>query len=86
VSKHTEEWSESDDTHDSFGKANASKADEFTSKKGDGGKHCHLWVDKEKGESGVVHREECKVCDDEKTWSDSNSILSNVSRFFGGNG
>jgi hypothetical protein len=72
---------ESDDTHDTTTKSDDKKADEYVSKQGDGGTHCHLWVDKEKNESGVVHRDACKVCDDAKdssnktggdTWPPSN--------------
>jgi len=64
VSKWSEKWSDSDSTHDNWGRSNDHRADDFTSKRGDGEKHCHLWVDKDKGESGVRHRGDCKVCDD----------------------
>lgn len=64
MSKWTDKWSGSDDTHDNWGKSNSSEGHDFTSKSGEGDKHCHLWVDKESGESGVVHRGACKVCDD----------------------
>ncbi len=99
MGKYTEKWdgklvdddgNESyDPTHDLNGKAGDKVAHEFVGKKGDGANHCHLWQDKERGTTGVEHRGNCKVCDDEKaekTWSDSSSTLSIVSRFFGGNG
>jgi hypothetical protein len=56
----------SDNTHDSRTRSNDKRADDFTSKKGDGGNHCHLWVNKETKESGTEHRGACKVCDDKK--------------------
>ena len=55
----------------------------------DTGKHCHMYKEHESGKAGVTHRGDCVVCEDgksEKTWSDSDSTLSIVSRFFGGNG
>lgn len=64
MSKWDEKWSISDSTHDVAGHSNESRADEFVSKSGDGENHCHLWVNKETGESGVEHRGACKVCDD----------------------
>ncbi|MCX6739516.1 MAG: hypothetical protein NT098_05750 [Candidatus Parcubacteria bacterium] len=95
-SKWDEKWNDekdngdkADPTHNSWGQSNTSRGEEMTNHKGDGSKHCHMWNNKEKGDSGVDHRGNCKVCDDEKaekTWSDSNSTLSIVSRFFGGNG
>lgn len=30
------------------------------------GDHCHMWKS-DSGSAGVVHRGECKVCDDEKS-------------------
>lgn len=60
-------WSTSDPTHDNYGRSNPSRSDEYTSKSGDGGNHCHLWVNKDSGESGVVHRGHCKVCDDNRS-------------------
>ena len=60
---------ESDDTHDVVTKTSDKRADEFVSKKGDGANHCHLWVNKDTGKSGVVHRGACKVCDDNNSSS-----------------
>ncbi len=63
-------WSKetnSDDTHDVTTKWNDSRGDEYVSKSGDGGNHCHLWSNKDTGSSGVEHRGACKVCDDDSS-------------------
>lgn len=83
MGKWTEKWSDSDDSKDSWGRSNDSRADEFTSNKGDGENHCHLWVNKESGESGVEHRGYCNVCDDEKRAETDNQGNGNDS---GGSG
>lgn len=64
MGKWTDKWSDSDDTHSNWGRSNESRADDWSSKTGSDS-HCHLWVDKSKGETGVVHRGDCKVCDDQ---------------------
>ena len=45
---------------DSGGQLNYLVGDEAT------GKHCHMYDNHETGQSGVVHRNECAVCDDAK--------------------
>ena len=67
MSKWVEKWSDSDGSHNNWGRSNESRADEFVNKPGDGGDHCHLWVNKDTGDSGVEHRGHCKVCDDDKS-------------------
>lgn len=57
------DWFIRDNTDFVKGKSNEKKADEYAGKVGDH-KHCHLWVDKNTGSTGVVHRGSCKVCDD----------------------
>lgn len=31
------------------------------------GKHCHMWKEHDTGRSGVEHRGQCNVCEDEKS-------------------
>lgn len=64
MSKWFEKWSHSDETHDNWGRSNDQRADDFTSKLGDGESHCHFWANKTDATSGVEHRGACKVCDD----------------------
>lgn len=73
MGKWSEKWSESDDTHDNWGRSGSHRADDYVSKSGDGDKHCHLWINREEGTRGIEHRGHCKVCDDEKGDSSSSS-------------
>lgn len=83
-----EKWWSGDDQKDAWGKSTETRADEYVSNKGDGGNHCHLWVNKEEGESGVVHRGACKVCDDERTGTGGSStgildgIMNGIGKLF----
>lgn len=56
-------YKSSDDSHTVWGRSNDSRSDEYSAKTGSSS-HCHLYNNKETGERGVVHRGDCKVCDD----------------------
>lgn len=73
MSKWNDTWKESDDTHTNWGRSNDSRADDWTAKSGDNDSRCHYYNNKESGESGVVHRGGCKVCDDNNSSSDGGS-------------
>ena len=61
-------WGSKDDGGSGmFGSVNSNASsgqhDYYVGKEGSSD-HCHGWNNKSTGESGVVHRGECKVCED----------------------
>ena len=44
-----------------------SQSDYYVGKNDSSGGHCHMFREHESGKSGVVHRGDCKVCDDKKS-------------------
>lgn len=77
MSKHGEgSWSSKDDggsgkfgsvSNDSKGQSNYYVGNESS------GSHCHMWNNKATGETGTVHRGECKDCDDKSKGGSSGS-------------
>ena len=67
-------WSsEQDGDSGKFGKvSDGEKQDDYLVGDSETGKHCHFWKE-ESGESGVKHRGECKVCEDNEKSSDDKS-------------
>lgn len=66
MSKSNELFSGKDDTHWSKSYADSKGQVNDLSGKNGSSDHCHMYKDSS-GKSGVVHRGDCKVCDDEKS-------------------
>ena len=60
----TEKFKDKDGERNIWGKVTDTRSDMYANRDGDGAKHCHLYNNKEKNESGVVHRGTCEVCRD----------------------
>lgn len=63
------DFKDSDDTHWTTSYTDSNGQHNDLCGKNGSSDHCHMWNDH--GDTGVVHRGECKVCDDEKSHSDS---------------
>lgn len=70
------EGSWKDDTHWGKVQSNESQTNYYVGGNESEGKHCHLYVENDTGRSGVVHRGECKVCEDNENSSESSSSSS----------
>lgn len=56
-----------DDSHWGKVSSNDSQSNYYVGKNDSSGNHCHMFKEHDSGESGVVHRGSCKVCDDEES-------------------
>jgi hypothetical protein len=51
--------------------SDGAQVNHYVGKNDSDGSHCHMWSNSDSGTSGVVHRGECKVCDDGNGGSNS---------------